>query len=70
MMLRQSTIVFILTFMVMFSPAGSPVFAQEEGEKKAQKPTPISEWVEAENKLLDTLGKPNQKDIFYLSQQT
>ncbi|MCI5059799.1 MAG: hypothetical protein MRY79_01870 [Alphaproteobacteria bacterium] len=54
----------IIALMVAFICVAPPVLAQEKETEKKQKPTPVSQWVEAENKLLDTLGKPNQKTFF------
>ena len=43
-----------------------PVSAQEKEAKPQTEKTPITEWIDAENALLDTLPAQNQKVFFVL----
>jgi hypothetical protein len=56
--------VFAALLFFAFNPAAS--HAQENKEEKKVESTPITEWIAAENALLDTLPKQNQKIFFVL----
>lgn len=52
----------IFCLLVLFA---LPVFAQKNNEEKKES-TPITEWIDAENKMLASLPKENQKVFFIL----
>jgi len=60
--MRISLIVFTVVFMAVFITP--PAFAKKD-ELKAQE-TPITKWMDAENAMIDTLPRQNQKVFFVL----
>lgn len=56
--MQKTIIILMMVFLLM------PVSVWAKDDAGSVKETPISKWVEAENQLLDTLGKPNQKTFF------
>ena len=58
-LLRMAVYAMVLAGIVVL-----PARAEDKIKIEAVKPTPITQWIEAENKLLDTLGRPNQETFF------
>jgi len=55
---------FLILFFCLLVFVATPSFAQDKKEPKEV--TPITKWIDAENELLDSLPKENQKVFFIL----
>jgi len=56
---------FLLTLALFFFLATPSFAADDKASKEIAKETPITKWIDAENKLLDTLPRGNQ-DVFFI----
>lgn len=56
----------IVALIILLSFTNHTVWAKNEIETKPETQTPVSEWMDAENKLIDTLPRQDKRSFFVL----